>query len=74
MKAKTKKTLLIIIVAIIVIVVVGLFILHRTDPMLYPKDTAFNITDTSAITKIFLADKMGNSVVLSRNGKRLASK
>ncbi len=69
MKAKTKKTLLIIIVAIIVIIVVGLFILHRTDPMLYPKDNAFNITDTSAITKIFMADKMGNSVVLSRTDK-----
>ena len=69
MKAKTKKTFLIIFVAIIVIIVVGLFILHRTDPMLYPKDTAFNITDTSAITKIFIADKMGNSVVLSRTEK-----
>lgn len=53
MKAKTKKTLLIIILAIIVIVIVGLFILHRTDLTLYPRDNAFNITDTSAITKIF---------------------
>ena len=69
MKAKTKKTLLIIILEIIVIVIVRLFILHRTNLTLYPRDNAFNITDTSAITKIFLADKKGNSVVLTRTSE-----
>lgn len=61
-----KKKGLIITLAIIVLLAVAAFVLHRMYGQSTTYDDDFYIEDTSTITKIYIADKLDNQVLLTR--------
>lgn len=52
---------------LIVAVFLTVFITNRSNTTLNPGEKNFSITDTASVTKVFLADKKNNSVLLERN-------
>lgn len=62
-----KKNLLISIVAILLVIVAIFFISDQSNSTLRGKENNFAINDTASVSKIFLADKSDNQVLLSKN-------
>lgn len=52
---------------LIVAIFLTVFITNRSNTTLNPGEKNFAITDTASVTRIFLADKKNNSVLLERN-------
>lgn len=61
-----KKNRLILILALVLIFIALAYTYNNSKGTLSKKDSSFAIEDTSAITKIFLADKQNNSILLSK--------
>jgi len=58
--------LIISLIGIFAILSVTVYFVNRANPTLNPSEKDFAITDTSAVTRIFMADKKDNSVLLTR--------
>lgn len=54
-------------IALIVALVLIVYIANRSNTTLNPGEKNFAINDTASVTRVFLADKQNNSVLLSRN-------
>lgn len=64
-----KRKQLIIFFLIIVLIVIALFlVLNRGTGTFKDSDKDFAVKDTASITKVFLADKKNNTVLLERDG------
>ena len=58
------------IISILLVIPIALWFLLRSDSStLTEKETGFAVSDTSTITKIFIADKKSNQVTLKRTNK-----
>jgi hypothetical protein len=54
-------------IALIAALVLIVFIANRSNTTLNPGEKNFAINDTASVTRVFLADKQNNTVLLSRN-------
>lgn len=61
-----KKNRLILIITVILLIIAVFFIVNTSKGTLSEKDSDFAVEDTSAITKIFMADKQNHKVLLTR--------
>ncbi len=61
-----KKNRLILLITIILLIIALFFIYNATRGTLSKKDSDFAVEDTSLITKIFLTDKLNNSILLMK--------
>lgn len=61
-----RKNRLIIIITIILALIATYFIFKTTSGTLSKKLSDFSVTDSSAVTKVFLSDKENNSVLLEK--------
>ena len=62
---KRKKNLLILLIAVVLIGIIALLVaLKGSKKATFEQD--FHVADTETITKIFLADKQNNQVLLER--------
>jgi len=72
---KKTRVLLLILVSVpifLILLFLGLnFVKQWQDPLYNPGEKDFTVLDTAAITKIFLADKKGNQVLLERGSNGL---
>jgi len=62
-----KRTLLILIFSFLILLAAGV-LLTNTSSSLNKKETAFAISDTSTVTRIFIADKQDRTVELTKMG------
>jgi hypothetical protein len=75
-----KKNRVTLFITLILLIAAGILFLTKSQTTLHKTASVFSIADTSAVTKIFLADKNNNEVTLERtagegwlvNGKHLA--
>lgn len=61
-----KNTRLIAIVAIL-LVVAAILLIRKSNTAFDASDSTFAVTDTASVTKFFMADKRGNTVLISRD-------
>lgn len=61
-----KKNLTIFIITLILLIIALVLVFNRKSSTLSRKDAAFAVTDTSLVTKFFIADKNNNQVLLER--------
>jgi hypothetical protein len=66
---KKKNKLMLLIVLGLGIIALSLVLLKNTSGTMKKAYKDFAINDTASVTKIFLADKIGNEVLLSRNSE-----
>ncbi len=62
-----RKNRNILIVTLILAVVAAFFLLNKSNKTLSPDISEFSVTDTASVTRIFMADKSDNKVLLERN-------
>jgi len=61
-----KKNRIILIITILLLIVAVILIFRNSSTTLGGKESDFAVKDTAAITRIFIADKNNNEVLLSR--------
>lgn len=61
-----KKNKLLVIVVILLLLVAALFLIGNRNTTLEDRESGFAVNDTAAVTKIFIADKNVNSVLIER--------
>ncbi len=61
-----RKNRNIIIITLILAIVAAILLLNRSDKTLKPEVSEFSVTDTASVSRIFMADKSDNKVLLER--------
>lgn len=62
-----RKNRNIIIITLLLAIVAAILLLNRSDKTLKPEISEFSVIDTASVSKIFMADKSDNKVLLERN-------
>lgn len=62
-----RKNRNIIIITLILAIVAAILLLNRSDKTLKPEISEFSVKDTASVSRIFMADKSDNKVLLERN-------
>jgi hypothetical protein len=65
-----KKNRSIIIIALVLVAAAVALLMQNHYSTLKKYETGFSVSDTASITKIFIADKSVNSIILNRRGKQ----
>lgn len=61
-----KKNKITLIIALVLLMVAAALMLNRTSGTLKSKDSSFAVEDTASVTRIFIADKNDNAVLLEK--------
>lgn len=66
-----KKNTNILLIAILLLIISVVLVSKQSNSTFNGKESNFAVTDTSTVTKMFLADKLGNQITIEKNAKNV---